>query len=74
MINEVIGIYVEGIVFVEGIDIVMKLGVNYFIGFLVLGDLIGFDVCFVIMDVLYYEIGDSKYRVYILLRKMVCGK
>ncbi len=74
MINEAIGIYAEGIASVEGIDAAMKLGANHPIGPLALGDLIGLDVCLAIMDVLYHETGDSKYRAHTLLRKMVRGK
>ena len=74
MINEAIGIYAEGVASVEGIDAAMKLGANHPIGPLALGDLIGLDVCLAIMDVLYRETGDSKYRAHTLLRKMVRGK
>ena len=74
MINEAIGIYAEGIASVEGIDAAMKLGANHPIGPLALGDLIGLDVCLAIMDVLYNETGDNKYRAHTLLRKMVRGK
>ena len=74
MINEAVGIYAEGIASVEGIDAAMKLGANHPIGPLDLGDLIGLDVCLAIMDVLYHETGDSKYRAHTLLRKMVRGK
>lgn len=74
MINEAVGIYAEGIASVEGIDAAMKLGANHPIGPLALGDLIGLDVCLAIMDVLYHETGDSKYRAHTLLRKMVRGK
>ena len=74
MINEAVGIYAEGIASVEGIDTAMKLGANHPIGPLALGDLIGLDVCLAIMDVLYHETGDSKYRAHTLLRKMVRGK
>ena len=74
MINEAIGIYAEGVASVEGIDAAMKLGANHPIGPLALGDLIGLDVCLAIMDVLYHETGDSKYRAHTLLRKMVRGK
>ena len=42
-------------------------------GPLALGDLVGLDVCLAIMDVLYDEFGDSKYRAHPLLRKMVRG-
>ena len=74
MINEAVGIYAEGIASVEGIDAAMKLGANHPIGPLALGDLSGLDVCLAIMDVLYHETGDSKYRAHTLLRKMVRGK
>ena len=71
MINEAIGIYAEGIASVEGIDTAMKLGASHPMGPLALGDLVGLDVCLAIMEVLYNETGDSKYRPHPLLRKMV---
>ena len=37
------------------------------------GDFIGLDVCLAIMETLYNETGDSKYRPALLLRKMVRG-
>ena len=74
MINEAIFIYNEGIADIEGIDSAMKLGCNHPMGPLELGDLIGLDVCLAIMDVLYNETGDSKYRACTLLRKMVRRK
>ena len=73
MINEAIGIYAEGVASVEGIDAAMKLGANHPMGPLALGDLIGLDVCLAIMEVLYNEMGDTKYRPHPLLRKMVRG-
>ena len=71
MINEAIGIYAEGIASVEDIDTSMKLGANHPMGPLALGDLIGLDVCLAIMDVLFKETGDSKYRAHSLLRRYV---
>ena len=56
-----------------GIDAAMKLGANHPMGPLELGDFIGLDICLAIMDVLYAETGDSKYRACPLLRKMVRG-
>jgi 3-hydroxybutyryl-CoA dehydrogenase len=71
MINEAVGIFAEGIASAEDIDKAMMLGANQPMGPLALGDLIGLDVCLAIMDVLYKETGDSKYRAHSLLRKYV---
>lgn len=73
MINEAVGILGDGVAKAEDIDQAMQLGANHPIGPLALGDLIGLDVCLAIMDVLYTEFGDSKYRAHPLLRKMVRG-
>lgn len=73
MINEAVGIYAEGLASVEGIDTAMKLGANHPMGPLALGDLVGLDVCLAIMEVLYSETGDPKYRPHPLMRKMVRG-
>lgn len=71
MINEATFILQEGIASVEDIDTAMKYGANHPMGPLALGDLIGLDVCLAIMDVLYNETGDNKYRASSLLRKYV---
>ncbi len=71
MVNEGIGIFAEGVASAAEIDEAMKLGANHPMGPLALGDLIGLDVCLAIMEVLYNEFGDSKYRPHPLLRKMV---
>ena len=73
MINEAVGLYAESIASAEGIDTAMKLGANHPMGPLELGDFIGLDVCLAIMEVLYSESGDLKYRPHPLLRKMVRG-
>ena len=73
MINEAAFIKMEGVSDVEGIDAAMKLGANHPMGPLELGDFIGLDICLAIMDVLYNETGDSKYRACPLIRKMVRG-
>ena len=71
MINEAICILSDGIASKEDIDKSMKLGANHPMGPLELGDLIGLDVCLRIMDILYKETGDCKYRANNLLRKYV---
>lgn len=71
MINEGVGILADGVATREDIDEAMKLGANHPMGPLALADLIGLDVCLAIMEVLYTEFGDSKYRPHPLLRKMV---
>lgn len=71
MINEAFGIMAEGIASPEDIDQSMILGANHPMGPLALGDLIGLDVCLAIMDVLYKETGDTKYRAHSLMRKYV---
>lgn len=71
MINEAAGILADGVASAEDIDTAMKLGANHPMGPLALGDLIGLDVVEAIMDVLYNEYGDPKYRCSILIRKMV---
>ena len=73
MINEAIFVYAEGIASVEDIDKAMCLGANHPMGPLALADFIGLDVCLAIMDTLYSETHDSKYRACPLLRKMVRG-
>ena len=73
MINEAAFIKMEGVSDIEGIDSAMKLGANHPMGPLELGDYVGLDICLAIMDVLYKETGDSKYRACPLIRKMVRG-
>ena len=71
MINEAVGILADGVAKKEDIDEAMKLGANHPIGPLALADLIGLDVCLAIMEVLYNEFSDSKYRPHPLLKKIV---
>ena len=71
MINEAADLLYTGVATAEGIDTAMKLGANHPMGPLALGDLVGLDVCLAIMDVLFNETHDPKYRASLLLRKMV---
>ncbi|MBB1322656.1 3-hydroxyacyl-CoA dehydrogenase family protein [Shewanella sp. SR43-8] len=71
MINEAIFILADGVATKEDIDKSMILGAHHPMGPLKLADLIGNDVILSIMDTLYHETGDSKFRASPLLRKMV---
>ena len=71
MINEAIFCLVEDVGTPEAIDTIMKLGMAHPMGPLKLADLIGLDVCLNIINVLYSDFGDNKYRPCPLLIKMV---
>ena len=73
MINDAIALVETHAATVEDIDKSMQLGANHPMGPLALGDFIGLDVCLAIMETLYSEFGDSKYRPTYLLKKMVRG-
>jgi len=71
MINEAITLLAEGAAKREAIDDAMKYGANHPIGPLSLADLIGNDVVLSIMQTLFEETNDPKYRPHYLLKKMV---
>ncbi len=74
MLNEAVFTLQDGIGSPEDIDKAMKLGTNQPMGPLALIDLIGLDVTLDVIDILYREFQDSKYRAAPLLRQMVrCG-
>ncbi len=73
MINEAVFCLMEGVATREGIDTVMKLGMNHPMGPLALADLIGLDVCLDILEVLHEGLGDDKYRPCPLLRRYVAA-
>ena len=71
MINEAIFCVQDRIAPPEGVDEIMKLGMNHPIGPLALADLIGLDVCLAIMKVLQDGLDADKYRPAPLLEQMV---
>lgn len=73
MINEAACVLMDGTASAEDIDKAMCLGANHPMGPLALSDLIGNDVVLNIINVLYEETGDSKYRPCLLIKKMVRG-
>lgn len=73
MINEAFCVLGEGLASAEEIDEGMKLGCNHPIGPLALADMIGLDTMLAVMEVLYTEFADPKYRPAMLLREMVAA-
>lgn len=71
MINEAIYLVESGIGSIEDIDNGMKFGCNHPMGPLELIDMAGIDIELAVMEVLYEETGDPKYRPTPLLRNMV---
>jgi 3-hydroxybutyryl-CoA dehydrogenase len=70
-LNEAVFTLYEGIGSAEDIDKAIKLGLNHPMGPLELSDFIGLDTLLAVLDVLYQEFGDPKYRACPLLRKYV---
>ena len=71
MMNEAMGIVADGIASPADVDIAMQLGAGMKSGPLHTADLVGHDVNLAIMETLYRETGDPKYRPHPLMRQMV---
>lgn len=71
MINEAITELAQGIGSIEDIDRAMRIGANHPMGPLELADWIGLDTCLEILEGLFAEFMDSKYRPHPLLRRKV---
>ncbi len=71
MINEALWELYEGVATAEGIDNIMKYGMNHPMGPLELADLIGLDTVLAILNVLVEGYGDPKYRPSPLLKQYV---
>ena len=71
MINEAAFCYQEKVATAESIDSIMKLGMGHPMGPLTLADLIGIDVCMYILNVLYKDFKNDKYKPCKLLEDMV---
>jgi len=71
LVSETIFALQEGVAERDAVDKAMKLGYNLPMGPLALGDLIGLDIVLHVLDALYANYRDDRYRAPILLRKMV---
>jgi len=71
LVSEAIFALQEGVAERDALDKAMKLGYNLPMGPLALGDLIGLDVVLHVLDAMYANYKDDRYRAPILLRKMV---
>jgi 3-hydroxybutyryl-CoA dehydrogenase len=73
MLNEAFFVLAEGDAGPTEIDEGLKLGCNHPIGPLALADLIGLDVLLSVMQTIYEEFSDQKYRPAPLLKELVAA-
>ncbi len=71
LISEAIFVLQEGVAEKEALDKAIKLGYNHPMGPLELADLIGLDIVYHILEAMYENYKDARYRPPILLKKMV---
>ena len=71
LVSEAIFALQEGVAGRDDIDKAMKLGYNLPMGPLELGDLVGLDIVYHVLEALFENYKDARYRPPILLRKMV---
>src|SRR5436309_5001335 len=71
MMNEAFNLLQEGVASAEDIDKAIKLGTNMPMGPFELADYTGLDIGLDVMEVLFRETGDPKFRPSTLLRKYV---
>lgn len=71
LVSEAVFALQEGVAERDDLDKAMKLGYNLPMGPLALADLIGLDIVLHVLDALYANYHDDRYRAPILLRKMV---
>ena len=71
VLNEAAIMLDEGIADAKDIDKAMKLGAGFPMGPLELADMVGIDVTFDVIRILYEEYADQKYRPSLLMKRMV---
>ncbi|MDH7514936.1 MAG: 3-hydroxyacyl-CoA dehydrogenase NAD-binding domain-containing protein [Bacteroidota bacterium] len=71
MLNEAMYILMEGVASAEDIDTAMRLGFNFQMGPLELADSMGLEELLAMMETMFHEFGETKYRPCPLLRRLV---